>query len=28
VYAEFDDWTHQDVLFHDPEPDFRWLASL
>lgn len=28
VEAEFDDSGHQDVLFRDPEPDFRWLASL
>lgn len=28
VEAEFDEGGHQDVLFRDPEPDFRWLASL
>jgi pimeloyl-ACP methyl ester carboxylesterase len=28
VQAEFDDGGHQDVLFRDPEPDFRWLSSL
>ena len=28
VHVEFEEGGHHDLLFRDPEPDFRWLASL